>query len=547
MKHLSKHIPLLSLLAAVFLPALHAEEQNGGVQNTNRPAEDLEHLAQMKAVSVGPIASGPFKPTVEDVLAAPCPEWFRDAKLGFWSHWGAGCISGVSQNYARDMNQVGSPAYNFHLAHFGDIHQVGYKDTVKYWTAAKWDPDDLMKLYKAAGAKYFVAMGRHLDNIDGYDSQYTRWNSVRVGPHKDVAGLWRQAALKEGLRFGMSFHPDSNWYRSSIKDNAPYVWDTPENWSLHLPPLGTPGRDEEYNNGFYARMKDAIDKYQPDLVYFDSTLPNPWGPKLMAHFLNSNIAHHNGINEGLFTIKKTDNCPVIDLERGEMGELCSTPWQCDTSESGWFYLDEAMASNELYTMHRSSTTMLHLLIDTVSKNGNLLMNIPQRADGTIDEHCENLLVDFADWMKINSESIFGTRPWEIYGEGPSELPPRPAPPKYKILGGINRNSLISPMTSRDIRFTTKGKVLYAFALGWPRDRTVTIRSLAKPAGKIVSINLLGSDAKLDWKQTDEALVIHLPKHQPCQHAITFKILSAPEESLRPAPGWKIGVPSLSGQ
>ena len=179
--------------------------------------------------------------------------------------------------------------------------------------------------------------------------------------------------------------------------------------------------------------------------------------------------------------------------------------------------------------------MLHMLIDIVSKNGNLLMNIPQRADGTIDEHAEILLDDFAAWMKINGEAIFATRPWLIYGEGPSQLP------------RSNLNDLKSPMTSKDIRFTTKGDLLYAIVLGWPRNGKVAVRSLAKPAGQIATINLLGCSGTLEWKQADDALVINLPAGKPCGHAITFKIAAAGSASLIPARGSTIGVPSPSGR
>ena len=498
-----------------------------------RPPEDLQRIQAAAAVAAGPIASGPIEPTSDSIRAVPCPEWFRNAKFGIWSHWGPGCISGVDQNYASTMYRSGTPANKYHVAHFGDPNVVGYKDILKYWTAAKWDPEGLMKLYKEAGAKYFVSMGRHHDNVDCYDSQYTYWNSMNIGPKKDVAGLWLKAAQKEGLRFGLSFHPHDGYYPVKKKDTNPYDTRDPKYWSLYLSPEGTPGREEEFNNGVYARIKDAIDKYHPDLLYFDGGLPWPLGPKLMAHYINDNIARHGGNNEGLYTCK-SDQSSVKDLERGGMRALVPGVWQCDTSESGWFYMDEPAVQDELYTFHRSSTTMLHMLIDIVSKNGNLLMNIPQRADGTIDEHSEIMLADFADWMKINGEAIFDTRPWGIYGEGPSQLP------------RSNYNDLKNPLTSADIRFSTKGNTLYSFVLGWPRGGTVTIRSLAKPAGAIGSISLLGSTQKLKWQQTDKALVIQLPVEKPCQHAITFKIAAADAQPLKPAPGWTVGVPSPSG-
>jgi len=484
-----------------------------------RTSEDIDRAKICAAVVAGPIEVGPVEPNEASIKAIKCPEWFRDAKFGIWSHWGPGCISGVDQNYAREMYRVGSWAYKYHVEHFGDPTKVGYKDILKYWTAANWDPDALMKKYKAAGARYFVSMGRHHDGVDCYDSQYTPWNSVKVGPHKDVGGLWQQAAIKEGLRFGFSFHPHDFYYWEGQNQNQPkLVFDTsdPKYWSLYVPPRGTPGAEAEFKDGVYARIKDAVDKYHPDLLYFDGGIPDPneRGYKLMAHFYNSNVKRNGGTNEAVLCLK-SDQGGVKDLERGEMKTITENPWQTDTSESGWFYLDEPAAADELYTFHRSSTTMLHMLIDIVSKNGNLLMNIPQRADGTIDEHCENLLAEFATWMKINREAIFETRPWVIYGEGPSQLP------------RSNLNDLKSPLTSKDFRFTTRGHTLYAIMCGWPAGGQAVIRSLGKDskcsAAEIKELRLLGCQQKLKWTRTGGELQIKLPPQKPGDGAYVFKI------------------------
>ena len=495
------------------------------VADGERLPEDMARAKAMADVVAGPVQSGPIEATGDSIKSIECPKWFRDAKFGIWSHWGPGCISGVSQNYARDMYEEGSWANTYHIKHFGDPKTVGYKDILKYWTAANWDPDALIKKYKSAGAKYFVSMGRHHDNVDLYDSKYTPWNSVNIGPHKDVAGLWEVAAKKEGMYFGMSFHPNGSYYWSGQKNDKLAPYDTADSryWSLYMPPSGTAGADAEFNDGVYARIKDAIDKYEPDLLYFDGGIPNAEasGYKLMAHFFNSNIKLHGGGNDAVLALKSNQG-GVRDLERGEMKDITAQPWQCDTSESSWFYLDEPAAADELYTFHRSPTTMLHLLIDVVSKNGNLLMNIPQRADGTIDEHCEIMLVEFSRWMKINSEGIFGTRPWGVYGEGPSQLP------------RSELNDLKSPMTSRDIRFTTKGNVLYALVLGWPADHTVTIKSLATPAGKIGTVRLLGHEGQLHWRQSGGSLVVTLPSEKPCDHAVVLKILGSGGQFLKPA-------------
>jgi alpha-L-fucosidase len=486
-----------------------------------RPAEDAVRARRMAAIVQEPVESGPVEPTSAAIKNVPCPAWFRDAKFGIWSHWGPNCFSGVEQNYAKEMYRQGSPAYKYHMEHFGDPAKVGFKDVIKYYDAAKWDPDALMKKYKAAGARYFVSLARYHDNFDMYDSSFTPWNSVNYGPKKDIAGLWRQAALKQGLRFGLSFHPNPTFFWEGQFQNKTKVdYDTadPKYWSLYDPPPGTPGFGEEFADNVYARTKEAIDKYQPDVLYFDGGIPD--GPnrglKLISHFYNSSIKHHGGTNAAVLTVKSNDG-GVLDLERSHAPKLVTRQWQCDTAEAGWFWLNDDVInqSGDKHIKHKSSTTMLHALADIVSKNGNLLMNIALKSDGTLDRYGETLLDDFAAWMKINSEAIFGTRPFVIYGEGPTQLP------------GSGANELKQPMTAKDFRFTTKGDALYVIMCGWPTGGQAVIASLADGSplvtGTIRSLRLLGHPGKLSWKRTKEGLVIPLPDQKPCEHAYVFKI------------------------
>lgn len=486
-----------------------------------RPAEDKALAKRLAAVVQEPVESGPVEPTSASIKNRSCPEWFRDAKFGIWSHWGPNCFSGVEQNYAKEMYRQGSPAYKYHMEHFGDPAKVGFKDILHHFDAARWDPDALMKKYKAAGARYFVSLARYHDNFDMYHSSFTPWNSVNYGPKKDVAGLWRQAALKEGLHFGLSFHPNPTFFWEGQSENRTKVdYDTadPRYWSLYDPPPGTPGFGEEFADNVYARTKEAIDKYQPDVLYFDGGIPD--GPnrglKLISHFYNSNIHRHGGTNEAVMTVKSNDG-GVLDLERSHAPKLVARQWQCDTAEAGWFWLSDDVInhSGDRHIKHKSSTTMLHALADIVSKNGNLLLNIALKADGTLDPYGEALLDDFAAWMKTNSEAIFGTRPFVVYGEGPTQLP------------GNGANELKQPMTSKDFRFTTKGDILYAIMCGWPSGGQAVIASLADGSpvvtGTISSLQLLGHPGELPWKRTKEGLVITLPDKRPCEHAYVFKI------------------------
>jgi len=486
-----------------------------------RLPEDLARARQMAAVVQQPIASGPVLPDAASIKSVPCPEWFRDAKFGIWSHWGPNCFSGVEQNYAKEMYRQGSPAYKYHREHLGDPATVGFKDVLQYFTAARWDPAALMKKYKAAGARYFVSLARYHDNFDMYDSALTPWNSVNYGPKKNVVGLWRQAALKEGLRFGLSFHPNPTFFWEGQSENQTKVdYDTadPRYWSLYNPPPGTPGFGEEFADNVYARTKEAIDKYQPDVLYFDGGIPDgpKRGLKLIAHYYNSNIQHHGGTNAAVLTVKSNDG-GVLDLERSHAPKLVARQWQCDTAEAGWFWLNDEVInqSGDKHIKHKSSTTMLHALADIVSKNGNLLLNIALKSDGTLDPYGETLLDDFAAWMKINSEAIFETRPFVIYGEGPTRLP------------GNGANELKHPMTAQDFRFTTKGDTLYAIMCGWPAGGQAVIAALADGSpvvtGTMRSLQLLGHPGELSWKRTQNGLVITLPDHKPCEHACVFRI------------------------
>ncbi len=528
----------ITVLLLSALSVLHAAEPP--VPASRAVAEDAARAKRLAAAVQQPVESGPILPTSASIKSLPCPEWFRDAKFGIWSHWGPDSISGVEQNYAKEMYRQVTIAYKYHTEHFGDPRTVGYKDILNHFDAAKWDPEALMKKYKAAGARYFVTLARYHDNFDMYDSSFTPWNCVNYGPKKDVVGLWRQAALKEGLRFGLSFHPCPDFYWQGQAENKTKVdYDTadPKNWSLYHPPPGTPGFKEEYANNVYARTKEAIDKYQPDVLYFDGGIPNgaDLGLKLISHYYNSNISRHAGKNEAVMTVKSNDG-GVLDFERSHAPKLIARAWQCDTSESSWFYLDDSHALGEIHTLHRNAKTMLHALADIVSKNGNLLMNIPLKSDGTIDHHCETLLADFAAWMKINSESIFGTRPFVVYGEGPTQLPRN------------GMNELKEPMTAKDFRFTTKGETLYAIMCGWPTDGRAIITSLADGSpivtGAIEKLELLGYSGKLSWTRTKEGLVINLPEQKPCEHACVFKIsglkgdsetitLPSPASTIRP--------------
>lgn len=489
------------------------------------------------------IAPGPFEPNWESLKQYEVPQWFQDAKFGIWAHWSPQCVPEEGDWYARGMYQEGSDQYNYHVKTYGHPSAFGYKDIINLWTAARWDPDRLMRLYKRAGAQYFVALANHHCNIDCWDSTYQEWNSVRVGPKKDIVGIWERAARKHGLRFGVTVHAARAWdwfqvahgsdkagpmagvpYDGALTkaDGGGTWWDglDPQELYCSAHADGVPP-DAAYTEKWFLRTRELIDKYRPDLLYFDDwLLPlGQAGLDIGAHFYNSSVRRSGKVDVVLNTkgvppeLRKT--C-VLDIERGLAGGMEEFPWQTDTCIGEWHY--------HRNIDYKSADTVVHMLVDIVSKNGNLLLNIPVRGDGTIDAKEEAFLQDLAGWMDVNRSSIFGTRTWLVYGEGPVEA------------GGGSFNEGPRPFGGRDFRFLQKGKTLYVFALGWPENGEWRIRSLAKLAevsARISSVTLLGSKTPVEWRHSPKGLIVRAPAAKPCQYVWVLKLESTDPRGFRP--------------
>jgi alpha-L-fucosidase len=488
----------------------------------------LGFAAGPETTSPVPITSGPFQPTMESLSNYKCPDWFRDAKFGIWAHWGPQAVPMDGDWYARGMYEPGNKHYRYHLEHYGHPSTNGYKDIIPLWKAEKWDPDRLMALYKKAGAKYFVSMGSHHDNFFLWNSKLHRWNAVNMGPHRDVVADWRKAARKQGLRFGVSEHLGASftWFQSSHRADqegplagVPYDGADAKYQDLyHFP--AEPGDTDWYSKNprwqrmWFERIRELVDNYQPDLLYTDGGVPfgNEVGRGLIAHLYNSDAARRRGKVEVIYTCKqKSEGRWIEDLERGVMPGINPYPWQTDTSIGDWYY-------NRNWKFRPVSWT-IHMLVDIVSKNGNLLLNVVQRPDGSLDPEVERMLQEMAAWVSVNGEAIYGTRPWLVYGEGP-----------VRAKGGHFKEDF--KYTSRDIRFTTKGGSLYATAMGWPEDGRVVVKSLALGAGRVKKVSLLGSRAKVGWSQTPEGLVVRLPVGKLSEYTVALKIRG---EDLKPAP------------
>jgi len=515
------------------------------------------------------LAPGKFQPYWDSLATNyECPEWFRDAKFGIWAHWSAQCQPEMGDWYARNMYEEGSADYNYQVAHYGHPSQVGFKDIDNLWHADHWDPDAMMKLYKAAGAKYFMALANHHDNFDCYDSKWQPWNSVNIGPKKDIVGIWAKTAKKYGLHFGVSNHSSHAWHWFQVAygydtkgqykdvpydgwltkaDGAGKWWDGYDPQDLYCGPRYAPAKgldtaaykawykahdswheeippnDNGYSEKWFLRCQDLLDKYHPDLLYFDDTsLPlEQYGLDIAAHFYNANAAWHGGDNQAVVTAKmltpEQRRAIVDDYERGASGEIQPQPWQTDTCIGSWHY-DRRIFERHGY---KSVGTVVKMLINIVSKNGNLMLNIPVSGDGTLDSDEITFLKNLANWMNVNGEGIFSTRPWKIYGEGS----------KVVASGMFNENK--QQFTAQDIRFTQTqdGNTLYAFFLGWPKDGTLTIRALASSSDgtpalldkNIASVKLLGSNKSISYTRDGDGLHVTLPATPPCENAFALKL------------------------
>ena len=460
--------------------------------------------------------TGKFKPDENSFKQYQYPEWFRDAKLGFWSHWGPQAVPRQGDWYARKMYQEGSDDYKYQVEHYGHPSKFGYKDIIPLWKAQRWDPDKLMALYKKAGAKYFVSMGSHHDDFFLWDSKIHPWNAVNYGPHKDVVGLWQKAAKKEGLKFGVSEHLGASftWFQTShLADTigpmkgVPYDGNDPMYQDLYhakaMPDdQGWLSNNQEWQREWMFSIKELIDKYHPDLLYSDSQFPyGEYGRNMLAYYYNTDMTKNGGKLEAVYTCKQaSEGMWVDDLERGVMDTISKFPWQTDTSIGDWYY-----RTGQKY---KSANLVIQMLVDIVSKNGNLLINIVQTPEGDLEPDVLKIVDGIGQWMALNGEGIYGTRPWKVYGEHPVE---------EKLVKGEKFNEEKIEYSAGDIRFTTKGDTLYAFCLDTPAE-DVHIHSLGKNSKyndrSIKSIHLLGSDESVKWEQGEDELVIDKPAKMP---------------------------------
>ncbi|WP_457356600.1 alpha-L-fucosidase [Roseateles sp. P5_D6] len=511
-------------------------------------------------------APAPFKPTWDSLVDGyRTPDWFRDAKFGIWAHWSAQCVPERGDWYARNMYMQGNWQYDHHVKTYGHPTKVGFMEMQNRWKGENWNPEALMDLYVKAGAKYFVSLANHHDNFDAYDSKFHPWNSVRVGPKKDIVGTWAKLARAKGLRFGVSNHSSRAWhwlapaygydpegplagqrydaFNLTQADGKGTWWEGLDPQDLYTGPnrvmpdgISTvaavtewhkrsyytwkdvePPNNPAFIRQWFLRCRDLIDSYKPDLVYFDNAhLPlGQAGLDIAAHYYNASMAWHGKV-EAVINAKELS--PVMrggvveDLERGQRAGIEPLPWQTCTCIGDWHY------NRGIFDAHgyKSAASVIHRLADIVSKNGNLLLSIPLRGDGTIDADERKVLEDIAAWMDRNGEAIHGTRPWRTFGEGPT-----------KVGGGMFSEGQLKGFTTQDIRFTTKAGALYAIGLAWPENGVMRIAALAQDStlapGVIERVEAVGSTDSLPFTRTPQGLEVRLPESLAGSLAIALKV------------------------
>jgi alpha-L-fucosidase len=482
------------------------------------------------------ITAGPYNGTRESLREWQVPEWYRDAKFGIWAHWGPQSAPEYGDWYARNMYIQGHKQYEYHLKTYGHPSKFGFKDVIPTWKADRFDPDHLMGLYKKAGAKYFCSMAVHHDGFDLWKSAHQpRWNAVAAGPRKDIVGLWKKAALKQRLKFAVSEHlaPSYHWFSTSHTSDktgplagVPYDGADPAYADLYheLPkdyPYGQPINDhrapDPWKLHYFKRIKDLVDNYQPDLLYTDGDIFfEEYGLALVANLYNTSAKLHGGRVEAVYTSKLASDCEtgtcVLDWERGVAAGIPANPWQTDTCIGDWHYNREAK--------YKSPKRVIDILVDIVSRNGNLMLNFPLPNSGMLDGEELKILDEIAKWMAVNSEGIYATRPWKIFGDGPvADSPPSARGPRFNEAGRRD-------LTAEEVRFSSRGSTLYAFVMGWPEKQAV-IKPLATTSGvaqmKVRNVTMLGFKGKLKWNQDEKGLTVQLPDQKPCDHAIALRI------------------------
>lgn len=471
-----------------------------------------------------------FEPTWESLQQYEIPAWYADGKFGIFIHWGAYAVPAFANEwYPRNMYIQGSREYEHHVKTHGPHTEFGYKDFIPMFRAEKFDADGWAELFRESGARFVVPVAEHHDGFAMYDCSTSRWTSVHMGPQRDIVGELAQAVRARGMVFGVSTHRAEHWWFMNGGRNFPSDVQDPafddfygpavqhedcDGTAQNTPSLTSqPYPSTEYLEDWLARTVELVDKYQPQLVWFDWWIGHAAFPEYLkrfaAHYYNRGQEWDKGVAINYKYEAYQEGTAVLDVERGQLSDIRPLLWQNDTSvaKNSWSYV--------VPQDYKTAESLIQDLVDVVSKNGALLLNIGPRPDGTIPEPEQAILREIGAWLAVNGEAIYGTRPWELFGEGPTE-----------VTEGAFTDTKRAPFTAADFRFTTKGDALYAICLAWPGE-TATIHALRAGSPlldrRVVEVALLGAPGALAWSVEANGLKIRMPAAKPCDHAYSFKI------------------------
>lgn len=450
------------------------------------------------------------------------PEWFRDAKFGIYFHWGVYCVPAYgSESYPRHMHELGKKENKHHIETYGDPAEFGYDKFVPMFTAEKFDADQWCDLFVKSGAKFLGPVAEHHDGFAMWDSDVTPWNAADMGPKRDITGELAAAARARDMKFITTFqHARNNLWQqekngtqaweghfSHAKTNYPQALNDPQRALMY----GYMPR-EEFLQMWSAKLKEFIDKYNPDMMGFGSWLheiPEKERQEYLAYYFN----HAAKTKQEVVVFYKQKDLPqtigVLALEKGSMDKPTEFAWLTDDTVSygSWSFTDSLRI--------KPTQVVLHSLLDIISKNGQLILNVSPKADGSIPEDQQNVLLELGSWLEKYGECVYGTRPFEIYGHGPT------VPGKGQF-GGKKTDVAY---TAEDIRYTKKGSVVYAIALGWPGSNEPTLLTgfAGNKADSIAAVSLLGSESAIEFEMTDEGLQVTSPETATDELAIVYKI------------------------
>ena len=528
---------VLPLIAALFVNLAGTSAAQEAPPDPNAPAatagrgpragrgergNSVREIAERAAAAGPELTGGPVQPTWESLRANyATPSWLSDGKFGIFLHWGLYAVPAHGSEWY--LQHMYSSYQQWHTEHFGPLDKFGYKDFIPLFKAEKFDPDAWITLFKQAGARYVIPVAEHHDGFAMWDSALTKWDAKDMGPHRDLIGDLAAAARRQGLHFGVSNHRVEHYSfipipatPSDLTDPAyqDFYWTMNHSDALY----------QKFLEDWVARNLELIDKYHPEALYFDNGINSrsldPVKLKVTAYFYNR--AKERGQEVTMFSKGAGESAAYLtgavhDLERGRMPDISPELWQEDTSiaHNSWGYNDDPL-------QYRNAGELIRELVDCVSKNGNYLLNLAPRADGTIPEAQQLRLQEIGEWLGLNGEAIYGTRAWTVFGEGPT---PQGAPNGTRGL----TDGMLKVYTARDIRFTTKGDTLYAILFGWPPgDDPALVTSLASARGvqgKVQKVEMLGVAKPLNFTQDEKGLSVQMPSPpiKPCDHAYVLRI------------------------